>query len=190
MQSIDRVKKTFRGESIDRVGIVDYYWGLTLAQWRKQGMGDEEPDYYFDHDLIYFHLDPRFGFEERYIGEDEEYRVIYTTDGETLKIPKDPQSIISRSDVLGVPVDYTIKSREDSGQVQAPVRGRGMAAALQPSALRLLVNSDLEYYRKRYRQAVEHGKFKCLVFREPFPSPSGRSWAPTPCSRRWPWTRT
>ena len=103
MDSIERIRRTFRGESIDRIGIVDYYWGETIARWRKQGLGDAEPEFYFDHDIVYFHMDPRFGFEERSLGEDEDYRYIYTIDGETLKIPKDSTSMIAKSDVLGMP---------------------------------------------------------------------------------------
>ncbi len=169
MQSIDRIKRTFRGESIDRVGIVDYYWGLTVERWRQQGLGDAEPDYYFDHDIIYFHLDPRFGFEERFIGEDADYKVIYTTDGETLKIPKDPESIISRSDVLGVPVDYTIKGREDWEKHKHLYQaGEWRLHSNPPLSGSWFGYPDLEHYRQRYRKAVEHGKFKCLVFREPY----------------------
>lgn len=169
MQSIERIKRTFRGQSIDRVGIVDYYWGLTVARWREQGMGDAEPDYYFDHDIIYFHLDPRFGFEERLIGEDEDYRVIYTIDGETLKIPKDPESLISRSDVLGLPVDYTIKGREDWEKHKHLYQaGEWRLHSNPPLSGSWFGYPDLEHYRRRYRKAVEHGKFKCLIFREPF----------------------
>ena len=169
MQSIDRIKRTFHGEKVDRVGIVDYYWGLTVAQWREQGMGEAEPDYYFDHDVIYFHLDPRFGFEERSLGEDEEYRVIYTTDGETLKIPKDSQSIISKSDVLGIPVDYTIKDREGwERHKHLYAAGEWRLHSNPPLSGSWFGYPDLDFYKSRYRKAVENGKFKCLVFREPY----------------------
>jgi uroporphyrinogen decarboxylase len=169
MRSIERVKRTFRGEPIDRVGIVDYYWGLTIARWRGEGMGDAEPDYYFDHDIIYFHMDPRFGFEERFIGEDDEYRVIYTTDGETLKIPKDPQNNIARSDVRGIPVDYTISCRRDWERYKHLYRaGEWRLHSNPPLSGSWFGYTDLEYYKSRYRRAVENGKFKCLVLREPF----------------------
>jgi len=169
MDSIERIKRTFRGESVDRVGIVDYYWGETIVRWRREGMGDAEPDYYFDHDIIYFHVDPRFGFEERAIGEDDDYRIIYTIDGETLKIPKDRTNIISKSDVLGMPVDYTIKTREDWEKYKHLYRaGEWRLHSNPPLSGSWFGYPDLEYYRARYRKAVAHGKFKCLVFREPY----------------------
>ncbi len=169
MDSRERVIRTFQGEKIDRVGIVDYYWGLTVKSWREQGLGDEEPEYFFDHDLVYFHMDPRFGFEERFLGEDDDYRIIYTIDGETLKIPKDPQSIISRSDVLGIPVDYTIKTRRDWEEHRHLYRaGEWRLHSNPPLSGSWFGYRDLEAYRARYRKALERKKFKCLVFREPY----------------------
>lgn len=169
MDSIERIRRTFRGESIDRIGIVDYYWGETIARWRKQGLGDAEPEFYFDHDIVYFHMDPRFGFEERSLGEDEDYRYIYTIDGETLKIPKDSTSMIAKSDVLGIPVDYTIRTRADWDKYKHLYRaGEWRLHSNPPLSGSWFGYPDLEYYRARYRKAVERGKFKCLVFREPY----------------------
>ena len=63
----------------------------------------------FNHDLIYFYFDPRFSFPERLVSEDDEYRIIFTPDGETLKVPKDEANLIRKSDVGGIPIDYSIK---------------------------------------------------------------------------------
>lgn len=169
MTSHDRIAKTFQGERIDRIGIVDYYWGQTLANWNKSGLAGQEPDYFFNHDLIYFFFDPRFGFEERLLSEDDEYRTIYTIDGETLKIPKDPENVIRKSDVLGIPIDYTIKTRTDweahKHRYQAGEWRLHSNPALSGSWFGI---PDLAFLKRRYENAAAAEKFKCLVFREPY----------------------
>ena len=59
------------------------------------------PSVWYTKYMIYFDFDLRFGFPERVIDEDEEYRTIYPVDGEKLKIPRDESNIIRRSDVPG-----------------------------------------------------------------------------------------
>lgn len=169
MDSIDRIKGTFRGEKKDRIGIVDYYWGLTIPKWKQQGMPDEEPDYFFDHDMIYFFFDPRFGFEEKILDENEEYKTIFSIDGEILKIPKDPENIISKSDVLGFPVDFTIKTRNDWEKYKHLYKADEWRLHSNPPLSGSWFGiPDLEFLKKRYKKAMENKKFKCLVFREPY----------------------
>ena len=49
MTSIERIKSTFHRERIDRVGIVDFYWGLTVPNWKKRNSSAGQrgliPDY-------------------------------------------------------------------------------------------------------------------------------------------------
>lgn len=169
MTSLERVKATFEGEKPDRVGVVEYYWGETIKRWKEQGMSEESPEYYFDHDIVYFFFDPRFGFEEKVISEDDEYKVIYTIDGETLKIPKDTSNVITKSDVLGFPVDYTVKSRADWETHKHLYRaGEWRLHSTPPLSGSWFGYRDLDDYRRKYEKAVRKGKFKCLVFREPY----------------------
>lgn len=173
MNSRDRVAATFEGEPIDRVAKVEYYWNETIRQWSLQGLGAvdrEELQYKFGHDLIYFYFDPRFGFQERVVSEDDEYRVIFTVDGETLKIPKEESNLILKSDVAGIPVGYAIHDRRDwerykglysSGEWrlcgQSPISGNWLGG-----------NRNLNEYMQKYELARREGKFTCLVFREPY----------------------
>ena len=169
MTSLERIRRTFLGQPIDRVGIVDYYWGPTVARWRQEGLGQAEPEYCFDHDMVYFFFDPRFGFEERLLAEDQEYRTIYTIDGETLKIPKDPENTIRNTDVLGIPIDYTIKCREDWQRWKHLYSaGQWRLHSNPPLSGSWFGVPDLEFLKRRYAKAVEHSRFKCLVFREPY----------------------
>ncbi|MHB1376070.1 MAG: uroporphyrinogen decarboxylase family protein [Candidatus Humimicrobiaceae bacterium] len=169
MKSIDRIKATFEGEKIDRVGIIEYYWSETIKKWKKQGMNSDEPDYYFDHDIIYFFFDPRFGFKERLISEDNVYKVIYTIDGETLKIPKDDNNIISMSDVLGFPIDYTIKTRKDWEQYKYLYKAEEWRLHSNPPLSGSWFGiRDMDHLKQKYEKALKNEKFKCLVFREPY----------------------
>jgi uroporphyrinogen decarboxylase len=169
MNSIDRIRSTFEGQKPDRIGIVEYYWGETLKKWSAQGMKTDSPDYYFDHDMIFFHFDPRFGFEEKTLSEDENYKVIYTIDGEILKIPKDKTNIISKSDVLGFPIDYTVKSRCDWESYKYLYKAEEWRLHSNPPLSGSWFGyKDIDDYKKKYQKAVQHNKFKCLVFREPY----------------------
>ena len=169
MKSIDRIKATFKGEKIDRIGIVDYYWGETIKRWKKQGMDSDRPDCYFDHDIIYFFFDPRFGFEERAIDEDNDYKVIYTVDGETLKIPKNEDNIIAKSDAVGIPIDYTIKTREDWEKYKHLYKAEEWRLHSNPPLSGSWFGiKDLDDFKNRYNMATDDDKFKCLVFREPY----------------------
>ena len=169
VDSIDRIKATFEGQKPDRIGIVEFYWSQTIKNWTEQGMETDAPEYYFDHDIIFFHFDPRFGFEEKLISEDSEYKVIYTIDGETLKIPKDEANIISKSDVLGFPVDFSIKSREDWEEHKHLYRAEEWRLHSNPPLSSSWFGyKDLDDYKNKYKRAVENNKFKCLVFREPY----------------------
>lgn len=169
MKSVDRIKATFEGEKTDRVGIVEYYWGETIKKWKRQGMDSDEPDYYFDHDIIYFFFDPRFGFKERLISEDNDYKVIYTIDGETLKIPKDDKNIISMSDVLGFPVDYTIKTREDWEKYKNLYKAEEWRLHSNPPLSGSWFGiRNMNHLKQKYEKALKNEKFKCLVFREPY----------------------
>lgn len=171
MTSAERIKATFQGEKLDRIGIVDYYWGETVANWKNQGMNTDSPEYFFDHDIIYFHIDPRFGFKEKVLSENNEYKIIYTIDGVTLKIPKDDDNTISKSDVLGFPIDYTIKSKEDWEKNRHLYKAEEWRLHSNPPLSgSWFVYKDLEYYKNKYKKALENNKFKCLVFREPYES--------------------
>lgn len=169
MKSIDRIIATFEGEKIDRFGIIEYYWGETIKKWKRQGMESDEPEYYFDHDIIYFFFDPRFGFEERLVSEDKDYKVIYTIDGETLKIPKDKTNIISMSDVAGFPIDYTIKTRKDWEKYKHIYTAQEWRLHSNPSLSGSWFGiRDLNHLKQKFEKAVKNEKFKCLVFREPY----------------------
>lgn len=173
MTSRERVRATFDGEPIDRIAHTEYYWTETLKRWRSQGLSSEdreEVQYLFDHDYVYFYFDPRFGFEERLLSEDEEYRIVYTADGETLKVPKDESDGILISDAGGIPLEYTIKGRKEWEAHKSRYRsGEWRLYTDYPlSGQWLGGNKSLEDYRKKYQRAVEASKFKCLVFREPF----------------------
>lgn len=173
MHSRDRVLATFHGEPVDRFPRVEYYWAETLKKWRSQGLPTvdrDEVQYLLGHDLIYFFFDPRFGFEEKVLDEDEEYRVVYTVDGVTLRVPKDCENTIVKSDVAGIPVDYTIKGRREweahkdsysSGEwrlyKQFPISGNWLGG-----------NRSIDDYAGKYDRACRNDKFKCLVFREPY----------------------
>lgn len=169
MKSIDRIKATFEGEKIDRIGIVESYWKETIKNWKKQGMQSDEPDYYFEHDIIYFSFDPRFGFKEKLISEDNEYKVIYTIDGETLKIPKDRKNNIIMSDVLGFPIEYTIKTREDWEKNKYLYKAEEWRLHSNPPLSgSWLMTRDIDHLRQKYEKASKNEKFKCLVFRDPY----------------------
>ena len=173
MNSRDRVMATFEGEPIDRVARVEYYWTETIRQWSLQGLGGVDREglqYLFGHDLIYFYFDPRFGFEERVVSEDEEYRVIVTRDGETLKIPRDRGNLILKSDMAGIPLGYSIHNRRDwewhkGLYTSGEWRLYGQSPFSDPW---LGGNRDRGDYREKYERARREGKFTCLVFREPY----------------------
>jgi uroporphyrinogen decarboxylase len=169
MNSIDRIRAIFAGEKADRVGIVDYYWAETIAQWRTQGMGCDSPDYVFDHDIIYFHFDPRFGFQEKLISEDDEYRVFYSINGETVKVPLDAANVVHKSYSAGYPIDYTIKTRADWERWKHLFRAEEWRLYSNPPYSESWFGYlSLDDYKARYQRALGNDKFKCLIFREPF----------------------
>ena len=70
---------------------------------------------------------------------------------------------------MACPVDYTIRTRADWDKYKHLYRaGEWRLHSNPPLSGSWFGYPDLEYYRARYRKAVERGKFKCLVFREPY----------------------
>ena len=66
-------------------------------------------------------------------------------------------------------MEYTIKGREDWQKHKHLYQaGEWRLHSNPPLSGSWFGYPDLEHYRRRYRKAVEHGKFKCLVFREPY----------------------
>ncbi len=173
MRSRERVKAVFEGRAADRIPVVDYFWGETIREWRRQGLPcetREEMQYHFDHDLIYFYFDPRFGFSERIVDEDAQYRTIFTVDGETLRIPLDPSNTIRTSDVPGIPVNYTIHDRA-SWEAHKEIYTAGewrLYSNFPISGPWLGGNANLSDFRTKYRHATALEKFTCLVFRDPY----------------------
>ena len=152
---------------------MEYYWNETIRQWSRQGLGDvdrESLQYVFGHDLIYFYFDPRFGFPERVVSEDDDYRVIFTMDGETLKIPRDRGDLILKSDMAGISLGYAIHDRRDWESYKDLYRAGewrlyGQSPVSDPW---LGGNRDRDDFRRKYDRARAEGKFTCLVFREPY----------------------
>ena len=169
MNSLNRIRAAFSGEKPDLVGTADFYWGETIVRWQKEGMDSESPDDYFDNDIIFFHFDPRFGFEERLISEDEHYLTFFSIDGLTVKVPKDKDNLIAKSDAVGYPIDYLIKGRTEWDKYKYFYQaGRWRLHSNPRFSGSWFGYKTLDDYRKKYEKALANDKFKCLVFREPY----------------------
>jgi uroporphyrinogen decarboxylase len=87
-----------------------------------------------------------------------------------LKIPRDRNDLILKSDMAGIPIDYKIHNRRDWEEYKAMYssgewRLYGQSPISDPW---LGGNRDLNDYRQKYDRARREGKFACLVFREPY----------------------
>ena len=63
MDSRERVYATFRGEEVDRLAYVDFFWPETIERWEREGLpqGAFLQDY-FGMDIYHFGIDisPRY----------------------------------------------------------------------------------------------------------------------------------
>lgn len=86
MTSYERFRRMYEHREADRVPMMDYPWGETVARWKKEGMPDVDYAEYFGLDKtadISVDNSPRF--EARVIEENDEYRIFTTDWGATLR---------------------------------------------------------------------------------------------------------
>ncbi len=180
VQSIDR--STFRGEK-HPVGIVDDYWGPTVERWRQQGLGDAEPDYYFDHDIIYFHLTHPSASRSGSSGRTRTTRSSTPLTGKRSRLPRTrrasspaptrwacPWNTPSRAGRMRQKHKHLYQGGEWRLHSNPPLSGPGLRT--RPGA------SSPE---------VPHGKFKVPGFPEPYQMHLGDP-GTTGCWKRRPWT--
>jgi uroporphyrinogen decarboxylase len=87
MTSHERISRMFRHTQADRVPIVDYPWGTTVARWRREGMPkDVNWRDYFDVDHVaVIHPDNSPQLPEQVIEETDQYEIVTTKWGATMK---------------------------------------------------------------------------------------------------------
>ena len=87
MTSHERFARMYAHREADRIPIVDYPWGATIERWQREGMPEEMDftDFFgLDHvSGIHADISPRY--EERVIEDTDDYRIVTTPWGVTLK---------------------------------------------------------------------------------------------------------
>jgi len=115
MNSRNRIKKLLQFEEPDRVGISDSFWVETIERWQKEGLPLNVPIYdYFDLDCWWIMFEQRFGFDEKILEDNPEYKIMQHIDGGVFKVYKGARHFTNVDmDMPGIPIDYIIKNRED-----------------------------------------------------------------------------
>jgi len=171
MNSKERIAAILRGEVPDRIGTFDSYWEETLERWRQEGMPENtKPEEYFDHDFRLFSFEQRFGFEEKVLEETDAYTVVYTSDGNTQKVPKTKDDFIRTVDLHGVPIDYEFKTRADWERYKHLYKPGRWRLTSQPlfSGRFYYTYSSIDELKRQYEKARGEGKFVAFAAREPF----------------------
>ena len=94
MTSHERFTRMFQHRDADRVPIIDGPWGATIRRWRREGMPEDVSfvDYFgLDH-VSHIGANVTARYEERLIEETDEYKIVTTGWGVTLKQWKDAAS--------------------------------------------------------------------------------------------------
>ena len=122
MTSQERFARMYDHREADRVPILDHPWGATIERWRREGMGEDVSWVeYFDLDHVAsIRVDSSPRYEHKVVEETEEYRVVKTAWGATLR---DFKHQASAPEFL----DFTIKDRDtwaDAKRRMTPSRDR------------------------------------------------------------------
>ena len=109
MTSRERVSKTLRGETPDRVPLSDSYWVTTVERWHREGLpSDIQPGTYFGTDeIVFLSGDYTMQFPERVVEENDRIRVYWDSDGALKRDLFTPEGWTSQW------LDFTIKDSDD-----------------------------------------------------------------------------
>jgi len=122
MTSYERFKRTYEHREADRIPIIDSPWPATLQRWKHEGMGtDVEWEDYFGVDRVAnINVDNSPRYEIRTLDETDEYTVVTTEWGATVKNWKHAASTPGF-------LDFTIKDRSswlEAKKRMTPTRDR------------------------------------------------------------------
>jgi len=112
MTSRERIIRMIEHKEADRVPILESPWPTTVDRWRKEGMGNEEPEDYFGLDkTAMVAVDNSPQYPEEVLEETDEYRIARTSWGMIRKNWKQKAS-------TPLVIDSTIKSPDDWRQAK------------------------------------------------------------------------
>jgi len=122
MTSRERFQRMFEHREADRIPIIDQPWGSTIERWHREGMpeGVSYVDFFRLDRVAHIGVDNSPRYEERVIEETEDYRIVTTAWGATLRHWK---HVTSTPEFL----DFRIKDRiswKDAKARMVPTRDR------------------------------------------------------------------
>ncbi len=84
----ERILRTCRHQEIDRMAMVDYPWAGTLRRWHNEGlpMNVDWRDYFGFDKIVRISTDNSPRFPKRILEENEKYRIITTSWGQTQRV--------------------------------------------------------------------------------------------------------
>lgn len=87
MTSRERFQRMFEHREADRIPIIDQPWGSTIERWHREGMpeGVSYVDFFGLDRVAHIGVDNSPRYEERVIEETEDYRIVTTAWGATLR---------------------------------------------------------------------------------------------------------
>lgn len=122
MTSRERFRRMYEHQDADRIPIIDQPWGSTIERWRREGMPEDVSfvDYFGLDRIAHIGVDNSPRYEEKVLEDTEDYRIVTTAWGATLRGWK---HITSTPEFL----DFRIKDRiswEEAKARMVPTRDR------------------------------------------------------------------
>jgi len=149
MDSRERVYATFRGEEVDRLAYVDFFWPETIERWESEGLprGAFLQDY-FGMDIYHFGIDISPRYEPILIERTDKFDIVRDSFGVKVKMWR------GRSGTPH-PVDAPVKTLEDFKELIEP---------LLDSELPFRISSSRYPFRGDIEQAIRKFQERFFIF--------------------------